>query len=75
MRPRDVQELLRRLGLKKRDGGVDRLLLVLRNSRWNRELLRTSGADLRLTFPVPPSAALRALAEGRDPGGDAVILI
>lgn len=72
-RPTDMQEVQRRLGRKKRDGDIDRLILVLPNSEWCRRLLRLN--DLETTFPVPGRIALRALQEGRDPGGDALILI
>ncbi len=72
-RPTDLQELQRRLQLKKRDGQVDRLILVLADTEWCRRVTRLN--DLESTFPVPNRVALRALADGRDPGGDAVILI
>jgi transcriptional regulator with XRE-family HTH domain len=72
-RPTDLQELQRRLALKKRDGQVERLVLVLANTEWCRRLLRLN--ELEATFPVPADVALRALAHGRDPGGDAVILV
>jgi transcriptional regulator with XRE-family HTH domain len=72
-RPTDMQELQRRLSLKKRDGGVDRLILVLADTEWNRRLVRLN--DLEGAFQIPGKVALRLLAEGRDPGGDAVILM
>lgn len=72
-RPIDMQELQRRLALKKRDGGVDRLILVMPNSDWCRRLIRLN--DLGAAFPISGSVALKLLSEGRDPGGDAVILI
>lgn len=72
-RPTDMQELQRRLALKKRDGRVDRLVLVLADTEWCRRLVRLN--DLEGSFPVPAKVALRALREGRDPGGDAVILV
>ena len=72
-RPTDLQELHRRLALKKRDGGVDRLILVLADSEWCRRLMRLN--DLDSAFPVPGKAAMKALAEGRDPGGDSIVLI
>jgi hypothetical protein len=72
-RPTDMQELQRRVALKKRDGEVDRLILVLADTDWCRRLVRLN--DLETTFPVPGRVAVRALIEGRDPGGDAVILI
>lgn len=72
-RPTDMQELQRRLALKKRDGGADRLLLVMPNSEWCRRLVRLN--DLETSFPVSGRVALRALQDGRDPGGDAVLLL
>ena len=72
-RPTDMQELQRRLALKKRDGGVDRVILVMPNSEWCRRLLRLN--DMTSAFPVAARIALRALRDGRDPGGDAVILV
>jgi transcriptional regulator with XRE-family HTH domain len=72
-RPTDMQDLGRRLALKKRDGGVDRLILVLANTDWCRRLIRLN--DLDTAFPIQGKTALKALAEGRDPGGDAIILI
>lgn len=71
-RPTDLQELQRRLALKKRDGEVHRLILVLADTEWCRRLVRLN--DMETMFPVPGKIALRALAEGRDPGGDAVVL-
>jgi transcriptional regulator with XRE-family HTH domain len=72
-RPTDMQELQRRLALKKRDGQVDRLILVLADTQWCRQLVRLN--DIETMFPVPGRVAMRALAEGRDPGGDAVVLV
>jgi transcriptional regulator with XRE-family HTH domain len=72
-RPMDIQELARRLALKKRDGGVDRLILVLSDTDWCRRIVRLN--DLDAAFPVAGKVALRALAEGRDPGGDSIVLI
>jgi hypothetical protein len=72
-RPGDMQELGRRLALKKRDGGADRLVLVLANTAWCRGVVRLN--DLDTAFPVPGKVALKALADGRDPGGDSIVLI
>lgn len=71
-RPTDMQELARRVALKKRDGGVDRVILVLTDSAWCRKIVRLN--DLQSAFPIPGKVALKALAAGRDPGGDSVIL-
>lgn len=72
-RPMDLQELQRRVALKKRDGEVDRVILVLADTDWNRRLVRLN--DLEDAFPISGKLALRLLAAGRDPGGDALILV
>ena len=74
-RLRDVQALERRINLKKRDGGVQRVLLLLRDTRWNRTVTRSHSAELRVAFPISGGVALRALSAGHDPGGDAMILL
>jgi transcriptional regulator with XRE-family HTH domain len=73
--PRDVQALERRLALKERDGGVDRLILLLADTRGNRAFLRAHGDVLRVRFPVPGRTAMAALEAGQDPGGNAIILL
>ncbi|HYK95849.1 MAG TPA: helix-turn-helix transcriptional regulator [Candidatus Dormibacteraeota bacterium] len=73
MHPTDLQELGRRVALKKRDGNVDRLILVLADTAWCRRIVRLN--ELASAFPISGSAALKAIANGMDPGGDAIILI
>jgi transcriptional regulator with XRE-family HTH domain len=74
-RVRDVQSLDRRLALKERDGGMDRLVLLVLDSRSNREAIRSFGDILTARFPVPGFRALELLAAGVDPGGNALILL
>jgi transcriptional regulator with XRE-family HTH domain len=74
-RARDGQELERRLALKRRDGGVDHVLLLLADMRHNRRFLASYGQQLRTSFPLDGREALRRLAAGMDPGGSAVILL
>ncbi len=75
MRLRDVQALQRRIAGKRRDGGVDRVILVVADTRSNRAALRAAGEYLAASYPCPEADALAALAAGRDPGGDAIIRI
>jgi transcriptional regulator with XRE-family HTH domain len=72
-RPRDMQALDRRIALKLRDGGFDKILLLLLDSAANRRLLRSGAMPSRLV--VDGRSALARLAEGRDPGGSAVVLL
>ena len=74
-RVRDVQALERRVALKKRDGGTTRVILLVRNSRWNRSVVASNRERLSMGFPIPARVALAALRSGRDPGGDAVVLL
>jgi transcriptional regulator with XRE-family HTH domain len=73
-RVRDGQELQRRLTQKRRDGGADRLILLLADTRNNRVFMRDYGATLASVFPAPGATALEALQRGDDPG-DAIILL
>lgn len=75
LRPDDLQALERRLGLKLRDGGVDRMILVLADTRHNRGLLRLAGEDLRGLFPLQGREAIAALSSSTDPGCNLLILV
>ena len=74
-RIRDVQALQRRIEGKRRDSGIDRVIPVVADTRTNRAALRAAGDVLAGSYPVPAPDALAALAAGRDPGGDAIILM
>ena len=75
LRPNDLQALQRRLGLKLRDGHVDRLILALANTRHNRALLRLAAEDLRPMFPLQGREAVAALKSPQDPGCNLLILV
>lgn len=70
----DVQALVRRVRIKQRDLGATSVILLLSDTRHHRALVR-SEPGLTLEFPVSPRACLRTLAHGRDPGGDAILLL
>lgn len=74
-RLRDIQAVERRVNLKKRDSGVDRVILLVRASRSNLTVIRAMSDQLRANFPVDSKTALAALRAGRDPGGDALVLL
>jgi transcriptional regulator with XRE-family HTH domain len=74
-RIRDVQALDRRMALKERDGGMDRLILVVLDSRSNRSALRSAEAILRARFPIRGARALDLLGAAVDPGSNALIVL
>jgi transcriptional regulator with XRE-family HTH domain len=71
----DFQAQLRSAHRKQRDIGADRLLFVVAATSSNRRALRDIGAGLAMAFPVTTKAALAALSAGRDPGGDALVVL
>jgi hypothetical protein len=70
----DLQLLERRAAAKKRDLGADRLILLISDTRHNRDVLRLY-PELRDRFPIEQRPCLRALARGRDPGADAIVVL
>ena len=71
----DVQDQLRRLTRKVADGGLDRVLLVLADTRSNRAAIRAAAGLLSTTFVIDDAAAYAALARGEVPPRDALILV
>lgn len=70
----DLQALEREINVKQRDAGLAVMLLLVRGSRRNRAILR--GADaLRRSFPQSTRRILAALAAGRDPGGNGLVIL
>jgi hypothetical protein len=74
-RVHDVQALLRRLSLKMRDSELTDVLLVLADTRSNHAAVAGAADLLGSMFPVSARRALAALADGRHPGGSALIFI
>lgn len=70
----DLQALERDLNLKQQDAGLERMILLVRGSKRNREILRASDA-LRRAFPLHTRTVLAALGEGRDPGGSGIVVL
>jgi len=75
VRLRDAQALERRVALKQRDGAVDAVVLLVWDTRHNRDALDAIGAGLQAAFPLAGRAALERLAAGKNPGGNALILL
>ena len=74
-RLRDLQAVDRRIMLKLRDSGFDRAIILVGATRTNRLILREIGESVRANYPVSSRQALDALANGRDPGGNAIMVL
>lgn len=74
-RPNDLQAVERAISGKRRDSGVDRVVLLLSDTPANRRLIQHHIGLLRQTFPLDTPSCLAALAAGRDPGADALVVI
>lgn len=70
----DLQALERRVRLKQRDLRMRRVILLVADTRHNRLVLATH-PELLERFPITTRACLAALRDGRDPGGDAIVLL
>jgi transcriptional regulator with XRE-family HTH domain len=71
----DVQAQVRAAQLKARDLGSTRLLLLVSASRANRAALREALPLVRAAFRTGTRQLVTAMAEGKDPGGDCLILL
>jgi transcriptional regulator with XRE-family HTH domain len=74
-RPNDLQAVQRSITAKQRDSGVDRVVLLVADTRANRRVLQDHVGLLRQAFPLDTRTCLAALSAGRDPGADAVVVI
>jgi transcriptional regulator with XRE-family HTH domain len=74
-RLRDFQSVDRRMTLKARDSGVDSMILLLSDTRTNRGILRDIRLIAAVNYPIPSRMALAALEAGRQPAGNAIVLL
>jgi transcriptional regulator with XRE-family HTH domain len=70
----DVQLVERRARGKQRDLGADRVILLVSDTRHNREVIRLH-PELRERFPIDTRTCLKRLAAGEDPGGDCLVIL
>ena len=73
--PRDAQALNRRVQLKTRDGQMDGVILVMRDSRRTAAFLREAADELMPNFPVAGRRALELLGAGVDPRGSSIVIV
>jgi transcriptional regulator with XRE-family HTH domain len=71
----DGQALERKLALKLRDDPEGHLILLVADTRSNRAVVSTLRAGLRDVFPVRAREVLTALRDGREPPGNAILLM
>jgi transcriptional regulator with XRE-family HTH domain len=70
----DIQAVERRLSLKRRDGGVDHVILLVADTRRNR-LALAAASNAFGDLPLRTRGVLRAVAAGRDPDGGGVVIL
>ncbi len=71
----DFQAQTARAAQKKRDLGADRLIVLLAATHANRRAAAESAEVAHGSFPAGTRATLAALADGRDPGADAIVFL
>lgn len=72
----DLQATERRVMLKFRDdASVGHVILLVADTKANRRALAVGREGLRGNFPMDTRAAMSALAAGRCPGGNAVVVV
>jgi len=75
MNPIDGQSILRRLHLKRRDGLVDGVILLLPHTRQSRMFRSEFREQLSTEFSVAGAVALRNLRAGLPPDGSSIVVI
>ena len=71
----DAQAQTRSARMKQRDLGAERLVILVDDTRANRRAIAPVLPELRRSFPVSARKLMAALAAGKDPGGDAIVLM
>jgi hypothetical protein len=71
----DLQAIDRRIALKMEDDGVDRVILVVADTRRNREILRQHRELLRSRFPLDSREILKELRAGRLPPHGGILVL
>jgi transcriptional regulator with XRE-family HTH domain len=71
----DGQALERRLQLKIRDDPVGHVVLLVSETRANRQAVRLLRDGLRETLPLDAREMMAALGTGRDPGASGIVIL
>jgi hypothetical protein len=75
MRSSDLQALDRRIALKRRDGGIALVVLLVADTRANRLILSEQREALRASFPLDTRAVLDPLRSGRAPLASGIVVL
>jgi transcriptional regulator with XRE-family HTH domain len=70
----DLQAVERRLALKRRDGGIDHVILLVADTRRNRAAL-ASAPGAFATLPLRTREVLHALRRGLHPGDSGIVIL
>jgi transcriptional regulator with XRE-family HTH domain len=70
-----AEGLARRLMLKQRDAGLTSMVLVLADTRANREAVAAADPTIRGAFPLEGRAVLAALRAGRAPEANGILFV
>jgi hypothetical protein len=73
--PRDLQALGRRIHLKQRDSRFDGVILLVRDTRLNRNLLREEAVAIAGELPAHGRRVLAELVAGSRPSGSAIVVL
>jgi transcriptional regulator with XRE-family HTH domain len=71
----DLQALQRRIALKRRDGGVELLILLVADTHGNRRVLAAHREALRTSFPIDTRAVLASLRVGEPPTAPGIVVM
>ncbi len=71
----DLQAQIRAAQLKQRDIGATRLIIVVAGTHGNRRTLEAARGALVATFDLDTRRTMAQLANGRDPGRDAIVVL
>ncbi|HEX2755523.1 MAG TPA: helix-turn-helix transcriptional regulator [Candidatus Limnocylindrales bacterium] len=72
---RDWQALDRKIALRRRDSGIQLVILVLADTRHHRAVLREIGPAGVTNFPEPARSALATLRAGSLPAASTIVLV
>ena len=66
---------LRAEALKRRDDGAETMILLVADTRHNRQVIRLAKTDLVGDFPIAGAAVLAAVCKGERPAGSGILFL